>query len=193
MSIAQAVATILDEKGTLDIESIDRMYLNVYIPHRQTPAGGAPFFRGHRGATFASSALMAPMTTAFVAALERYARTQGVPLLAVPKGQRKDEVAAEPLAQCHAEEGVLVIGKAQEKAPVCRTEQRRNPQTGRPYPWRVRSTALVNQYYIYAVDRDCTTSTRWIGTAGRSFSSSARTSPTPPSCASMGTSISSAH
>ena len=35
-----------------------------------------------------------------------------------------------------------------------RTEKRRNPVTGQTYPWIVRSTALVNQYYIYAVDRD---------------------------------------
>jgi len=154
MSVSQSVATIMAEKVTLDIESIDRMYLNVYVPHLQTPAGAAHFFRAHRGATFASSALMAAQTTAFVAALERFARTQGVPLLSFTKGQRKDDVAAEYRAQVVGEEGVLFIGKAQEKARVCRTEKRRNPQTGRTYPWLVQSTALVNQYYIYAVDRD---------------------------------------
>ena len=47
-----------------------------------------------------------------------------------------------------------IIGKAQEKTRVFRTEKRRNPQTGQPYPWIVRSTALVNQYYFYCVDRD---------------------------------------
>jgi hypothetical protein len=154
MSVAQSVATILDEKVTLDLESIDRMYLNVYVPHLQTPAGVAHFFREQHGATFASSALMEPMTTTFIAALERFARTQGVPLLSFQKGQRKDEVAAAYRAQFTGEEGVLFLGKAQEKATVCRTEKRRNAQTGRPYPWLVRSTALVNQYYIYAVDRD---------------------------------------
>src|SRR5207253_1981062 len=44
--------------------------------------------------------------------------------------------------------------KAQEKATVFRTERRRNAETGRSYPWIVRSTALVNQYYFYCVDRD---------------------------------------
>jgi hypothetical protein len=33
------------------------------------------FFQVHRGATFASSALLAPQTTAFVATLEWLART----------------------------------------------------------------------------------------------------------------------
>ena len=154
MSVPQSVATILSEKVTLDIESIDRMYLNVYMPLLQTPAGVAHFFRAQRGATFASSALMEPLTTAFVAAVERYARTQDVPLLTFRKGQRKDDVAAAYRAQFRGTEGVLFIGKAQEKATVCRTEKRRNPQTGQLYPWLVKTTALVNQYYIYAVDAD---------------------------------------
>ena len=52
-----------------------------------------------------------------------------------------------------AEEGVLFIGKAQEKTPVFRTERRRNEQTGATYPWLVRSTAMVNHFYVYCVDR----------------------------------------
>jgi hypothetical protein len=63
-------------------------------------------------------------------------------------------VAATYRASFSAEEGVLFVGKAQEKARVFRTEKRRNPETGQPYPWIVRATALVNQYYFYCVDRD---------------------------------------
>ncbi len=156
MSVAQStsVATILREHVTLEVESIDRMYLNVYVPLLQRAQGVVRFFRHHRGATFASSALMEPISTAFVAALERYARTQGVPLLTFAKGQRKDDVAATHLASFQGQEGVLFIGKAQEKAHVFRTEKRRNPQTGQAYPWIVPSTALVNHYDIYAVDAD---------------------------------------
>lgn len=156
MSVSQStsVATILREHVTLEVESIDRLYLNVYVPLLQRATGVVGFFRHHRGATFASSALMEPISTAFVAAMERYARTQGVPLLTFAKGQRKDDVAAEHLAGFQEREGVLFIGKAQEKAHVFRTEKRHNPQTGQPYPWIVPSTALVNHYYIYAVDAD---------------------------------------
>jgi hypothetical protein len=49
---------------------------------------------------------------------------------------------------------VLFISKAQEKATVFRTEKRKHPQTGKTYPWIVRSTAMVNQYYVYAIDAD---------------------------------------
>jgi hypothetical protein len=97
---------------------------------------------------------MDAMTKAFIAAIERFALREGVPLITFPKGQRKEAVAAAYLAQFQGEEGLLFIGKAQEKTVVCRTEKRRNPQTGQTYPWLVRSTALVNQYYFYGVDRD---------------------------------------
>ena len=41
---------------------------------------------------------------------------------------------------------MFLIGKAQEKTRVVRTEKRRNPETGATYPWMVMSTAMVNQY-----------------------------------------------
>jgi hypothetical protein len=70
------------------------------------------------------------------------------------KGQRKDAIAQAYLAAFAGDEGVLFIGKAQEKASVFRTEKRRNADDGSPYPWIFRSTALVNHYYVYLVDRD---------------------------------------
>ena len=53
-----------------------------------------------------------------------------------------------------ARDGLLFVGKAQEKTPVIRTEKRHNPRTGRPYPWLVWSTAIVNHWCSYGVDRD---------------------------------------
>jgi len=61
---------------------------------------------------------------------------------------------AEHLRHFTGEEGVVFVGKAQEKAAVFRTERRRSPNTGQPYPWIVRGSAMVNSYYVYAVDRD---------------------------------------
>jgi hypothetical protein len=48
---------------------------------------------------------------------------------------------------------VLFIGRAQEKTSVFRTERRRDA-AGESYPWIVRSTGVVNQFYVYAVDAD---------------------------------------
>jgi hypothetical protein len=47
------------------------------------------------------------------------------------------------------------IGKNPDAAERwCRTERRRDKSSGANYPWLVRSTAVVNQFYIYCVDRD---------------------------------------
>jgi len=154
MSVSRSVAEVLADHVTLEVEGIDRMYLNVYVPGLQREQGVACFFRFHRGHQFASSALMDPISKAFVAALEAFARQEKIPVMTFRKGQRKDDVAAEQRKKFQKTEGVVFIGKAQEKTPVFRTERRRNEKTGGTYPWLVRSTAMVNQFYIYCVDRD---------------------------------------
>jgi len=49
MSLPRSVAAILREHVVLEVESIDRMYLNVYVPKLQHERGIAAFFRFHRG------------------------------------------------------------------------------------------------------------------------------------------------
>ena len=154
MTIPRSVAEILDEHTTLEVECIDRMYLNLYVPILQREAGIAHFWRSHRGSRFPSSAQMGPMSAAFVRSIERFAEQEGVPLIRFKPGERKDDVAQRYLKEFRAEQGVVFIGKAQEKTRVVRTEKRRNPDTGHTYPWLVMSTAMVNQYYFYCVDAD---------------------------------------
>jgi hypothetical protein len=154
MSLPRTVAEVLSKHVTLEVEGIDRMYLNVYVPALQRAGGVASFFRFHLGHRFASSALMDPITKTFIAQMEQFAKQEKVPLVTFEKGQRKDDVAAEYRKKFSAPEGVLFIGKAQEKTSVFRTERRRNDQTGATYPWLVRSTAMVNHFYVYCVDRD---------------------------------------
>lgn len=148
MSITRNVATILKEHVTLQVEGIDRMYLNVYVPRLQWERGVVGFFQKHLGQPVASSALMAPRTRAFVASLESFVKARSIPVVEFAKGQRKDDVMAEHLKHFQPSEGVVFVGKAQEKAPVFRTEKRRNLRTGCRYTWIVKSTAPVNQYYF---------------------------------------------
>ena len=152
--ISQSVAEIIGRHVTLSVEGIDRMYLNVFVPGLQYEWGIVRFFRQHRGQPLPSAALMSPMTRGFVAALEDFVSRHGIPLVRFEKGQRKDMVMAEHLRRFGREEGVVFVGKAQENTPVFRTERRRSPTTGQPYPWIVRRSAMVNAYYVYAVDRD---------------------------------------
>src|SRR3954452_19462739 len=154
MSVPRSVAEVLNEHVTLELEGIDRVYLNVYVPGLQREQGVVGFFRYHRGNQFVSSALMDPISRSFVAALEEYARREKIPIVQFRKGQRKDDIAAEQRKKFRKAEGVVFIGKAQEKTPVFRTERRRSEKTGTTYPWLVRSTAMVNHFYLYCVDRD---------------------------------------
>src|ERR1700741_3647807 len=152
--IAQSVAEIVSRHVRLTVEGIDRIYLNVFVPGLQYEQGIVRFFREHRGQPLPSAALMSPMTRRFVAQLEDFVSERQIPGVQFCKGQRKDEVMAEHLRRFTAEEGIVFVGKAQENTPVFRTERRRNPKTGQPYPWIVRRSAMVNNYYVYAVDRD---------------------------------------
>ena len=106
------------------------MYLNGYVPSLQTGAGFVYFVKTHLGVRVPSTVMVAPMSQRFVNALERFAEAEGVDSVTFEKGQRKDDVAQQHLAGFTADEGVLFIGKAQEKASVFRTEKRRDA-TGR--------------------------------------------------------------
>jgi hypothetical protein len=154
MSLPRSVAEVLSERVTLEVEGIDRMYLNVFVPGWQREQGVVGFFRFHLGHPFVSSALMDPISKTFVAAREGFAWREKIPVMPFRKGHRKDDIAAEQRRKFNQAEGVVFIGKAQEKTPVFRTERRRNEKTGATYPWLVRSTALVNHFYLYGVDRD---------------------------------------
>ena len=154
MSLPRSVAEVLKEHVILEVEGIDRMYLNVYQPRLQTDRGVAAFFRFHRGATFASSALMDPISKSFIAAVDCFVRREQIPLITFTKGQRKDDITHEYRSRFIGTEGIVVVGKAQEKTPVFRTEKRRNLQTGQKYPWIVRTTAMVNHYYFYCIDEN---------------------------------------
>jgi hypothetical protein len=153
MNVSRNVAEIIRQHVTLEVESIDRLYLNLYAPRLQHDIGVLGFFR-ERGQAVASPHVMAEITRKFVAQLESFAKAHHIPVITFQKGQRKDDIAASYRAQFSRDEGVVFIGKAQEKATVFRTEKRYNQQTGRSYAWLVRTSAMVNHYYLYAQDRD---------------------------------------
>ena len=154
MSIARSVAEVLREHVELEVEAIDRMYLNVYVPHLQSVGAVVGYLRVHRGQRFASTTAVTPMTEAFVRNIDQFVNHEGVDLVAFQKWQRKDDVTQKYLRRFREREGVLYVGKAQEKARVMRTERRRSRHTGGTYPWIVESTAMVNHYYFYCVDED---------------------------------------
>jgi hypothetical protein len=152
--IRKSVAEILTQHVTFELEAIDRMYLNGYVPSLQSGGGVVYFMKQHLGARVPSTTMVAPLSERFVQAIEHFVKAEGLDLVTFEKGQRKDDVAQQYRTSFVGEEGVLFVGKAQEKASVFRTEKRRNADDGSTYPWIYRSTTPVNHYYFYLLDRD---------------------------------------
>src|ERR1700746_2261855 len=152
--LPQSVADVLQNHVVLEVECIDRMYLNAIVPRLQITEGAVSFIRHQKRAQVASTNAVEPMTRAFIANIERFAEQNGIPMVQFLKGQRKEDVAAR-MRRCRpVTDAVVFIGKAQEKCSVYRTEKRHNPKTKRTYPWIVKSTVLVNHYYFYCIDED---------------------------------------
>jgi len=103
----------------------------------------------------ASTAVLADKTEAFYAAVRGFAARQGVPIVEFARGQRKDDVMRERLAEFLAAgrtDGVVFIGRAQEKVTVFGTSKRRDAE-GKSYPWITRASRVVTQWYFYCHDR----------------------------------------
>ncbi|MGH3444466.1 MAG: hypothetical protein ACRDPB_03740 [Nocardioidaceae bacterium] len=150
------MSAVVAEHTVFEIECIDRMYLNVYVPQLQYAGGIVAYVHDRLGLPIGSTAPLGKITEQFSTAMRRFAVDQGVPWVDFVKGQRKDDVMHAHLARFEAAghtEGVLFIGRAQEKTSLFRTEKRRNAE-GRAYPWIIKTTGMVNHFYVYALDAD---------------------------------------
>jgi hypothetical protein len=152
-TLTPSVAELQREHVSMELECIDRMYLNAYVPKLTSAAGVAGFFRGYLGQRFASTKDAGPMTDRFVTGIRDFLQQEDVPLVRFRKGQRKDDVFQQRLRKFKAPEGVVLVGVAQEKARVPRRVRKHFGQGG-TIPWIDYSTAMVNVYYFYCVDED---------------------------------------
>src|SRR6266478_6079891 len=152
-TLTPSVAELQRKHVVLELECIDRMYLNSYVPKLTSAAGVAGFLRGYLGHRFASTKDAAAMTDRFVTSIRDFLQREEVPLVRFQKGQRKDNVFQQRLKKFKAPQGVVFVGVAQEKARVPRTVRKHFGQGG-TIPWIDYSTAMPNFYYFYCVDED---------------------------------------
>jgi hypothetical protein len=68
------VDEVLGKHVVLELESIDRMYLNVIVGRLQILEGALHFIRHQRNAKVLSTNAVEPMTRAFVAAIDEFAK-----------------------------------------------------------------------------------------------------------------------
>ncbi len=110
MTVARSVADVLTDHVRFEVECVDRMYLNVWVPRLAYGGGVAGFFVGHRGHAYASTALMDSMAKAFVTDIHGFISSRGLELVHFAKGQRKDEVTQQVLAEFTEPEGCSTWG-----------------------------------------------------------------------------------
>lgn len=73
------------------------MYLNVYVRLLQTRGGVAHYLHEVCGYQVPSSALLAPRTRDFVAAIKRFVKRERIDLIRFQCGERKDDRAQDYL------------------------------------------------------------------------------------------------
>src|SRR5947199_2543054 len=115
MTLPRSVADVLADHVVFEVECIDRMYLNVYVPGLQYAAGLVAYVHRQLDLPIASTAPLGKISDGFSTAMRRFARDQRVPWVDFVKGERKDDVMHAHLAEFTGQEGVLFIGRAQEK------------------------------------------------------------------------------
>ena len=127
-----SLSTILREHVSLSTACVDRLYLNGYVPILQTPGHLCTFLREHLhlGYPVPSPAVIRPLHDRFIQAVQTFAAQQQVPLVTFERDQRKDDVAAQHRARFAADEGVVFIGVAQEKASSFKCHKETGPQGG---------------------------------------------------------------
>ena len=138
MKETPSLAQLQKEHVVLELECIDRMYLNAYVPKLTSEGGIAAFCRGYLGHRFASTKQAVAMTQTFVKSIEAFIQREGLELVRFQKGQRKDEVLQEKLRGFKKDEGVIFVGVAQEKVRVPRTTRKR-VESGGTIPWIIYS------------------------------------------------------
>jgi hypothetical protein len=132
MSVGPSVADILNDHVTLEIECIDRMYLNVYVPGLQYESGVVAFFRHYHGHDFASSALMELITKAFAAQVHDFVqRETSRRSLSVPGSAKTTSRSG--IWPASTETRGRCCRQGAGETVVFRTQKRRNSESGKTY------------------------------------------------------------
>src|SRR6202167_6645180 len=83
---------LIDRHAVLDIECLDRIYLNAYVPILQSSGQVVAFMTQHLGKPIPSPALMEQIGTRFRRSVESYASSNGIPWVKFGKADRKIDV-----------------------------------------------------------------------------------------------------
>jgi hypothetical protein len=92
------VTEVLDGHTSLDIQCLDRIYLNAYVPKLQTSAQVVAFLSGHLGYPFPSPALFRKLGEGFRKAVGDFAADNGIPWVRFGKHDGRQAGADAPVS-----------------------------------------------------------------------------------------------
>lgn len=149
------VNDVLDGHVALDLECLDRIYLNAYVPNLQVGGQVVSFLTAHLGYPIPSPAIFDKIGTAFRRAVSRFAEDEHIPVVRFTKADRKiEKMRPHIAAQARTgRSGVAAIGIAQEYANVF-TGTAREGSTGAPWFAFTKADRRVTCYYFYLWDDD---------------------------------------
>src|SRR6266704_1645425 len=153
MARVLTVNDVLDGHVTLDIQCLDRIYLNAYVPILQTSSQVVAFLSGHLGFPFPSPVLFRQLGDRFRKAVVSFSDANDIPWIKFGKDQAKLEVMQPHLARqaSTGRSGVAAIGVAQEFQRVW-TAYEGKTSTGTPRWSFVKTDRRVTCYYFYLWD-----------------------------------------
>jgi hypothetical protein len=147
------VNEVLDGHVQLDIECLDRVYLNAYVPILQSSGQVVAFMTQHLGLPIPSPALFDKIGQRFRRAVASFAEANDIPWVKFAKEDRKADVMARYLKRAAAagRPQVAAIGVAQEFQRVW-TAYRRQTSTAAPQFTFAKADRRVTCYYFYLWD-----------------------------------------
>jgi hypothetical protein len=155
MAATVTVNDVLDGHVQLDIECLDRIYFNGYVPNLQVGGQVVSFMIAHLGYPIPSPAILEKIGAAFRKAVDHFAADNDIPVLRFSKDDRKIDVMRPYLAaQARTgRSGVAAIGTAQEFQNVFAAAQRTG-DNGVPWFSFFKADRRVTCFYFYVWDAD---------------------------------------
>jgi hypothetical protein len=147
------VNDVLDGHVSLDLDCLDRIYLNAYVPNLQVAGQVVVFLTQHLGNPIPSPAIFTKIGNTLRAAVERFAATHQIPVIRFATDAHKAD-AMRPYLEAAAEPGVVAIGVAQEFQNVCCGWKRNTTTPGAVSFAFAKADRRVTVYYFYVLDRD---------------------------------------
>lgn len=148
------ITSLLADHVTLQVRSVDRLFLAGYVPKLQCAGQLVGFLNARAGGTIPSPAILGRVGRAYLAAVDQFALDNEIAVVRFKRHERKEDVARSYFqrAERAGRFGVVLIGVAQEKASAWRG-WRDGGNDAHPHFEFGRQAVFVNHYYFYIRDR----------------------------------------